>query len=170
VEELRPELASRIVRIAPGVEVPSDPWQEIIQVEGLLRIIYHGRLSHRQKRILELQSIVEALVARGVPVHLTIIGDGPDRRQMMTASQSLVERGVLRWLGVLPHEQVLQELQWHDVCLLTSDFDGLPQAVIEAMARGLRPRRERYSRALRVGVGRYQWVSRARGRSRRLLP
>ena len=139
VEELRPELASRIVRIAPGVEVPSDPWQEIIQVEGLLRIIYHGRLSHRQKRILELQSIVEALVARGVPVHLTIIGDGPDRRQMMTASQSLVERGVLRWLGVLPHEQVLQELQWHDVCLLTSDFDGLPQAVIEAMARGCVP-------------------------------
>jgi glycosyltransferase involved in cell wall biosynthesis len=139
VAELRPELASRIVRIAPGVDVPSGPLQGIIQVDGLLRIVYHGRLAHRQKRIFDLQSIVEALLARGVPVQLTLIGDGPDRHQLMTASQPLVEKGVLRWLGVLPHDQVLEELQRHDVCLLTSGFDGLPQAVTEAMARGCVP-------------------------------
>jgi glycosyltransferase involved in cell wall biosynthesis len=139
VAELRPELASRIVRIAPGVDVPSGPLQESNQVDGLLRVVYHGRLAHRQKRIFELPSIVEALLARGMPVQLTIIGEGPDRHQLMTASQSLVEKGVLRWLGILPHDQVLKELQRHDVCLLTSGFDGLPQAVIEAMARGCVP-------------------------------
>jgi glycosyltransferase involved in cell wall biosynthesis len=139
VAELRPELASRIVRIAPGVDVPNGPSQESNQTDGLLRIVYHGRLAHRQKRIFELLSIIEGLLARGVPVQLTIIGEGPDRHQLMTASQSLVEKGVLRWLGILPHDQVLKELGRHDVCLLTSGFDGLPQAVIEAMARGCVP-------------------------------
>jgi glycosyltransferase involved in cell wall biosynthesis len=121
------------------VDVASGPLQEIVHVDGLLRIVYHGRLSHRQKRIFELPSIAEALLARGVPVQLTIIGDGPDRYQLMTACQSLIEKGALRWLGLLPHDRVLEELQRHDVCLLPSGFDGLPQAVIEAMARGCVP-------------------------------
>jgi glycosyltransferase involved in cell wall biosynthesis len=137
--ELRPELASRIVRIAPGVDVPS-PLSRVTRVDGgPLRIIYHGRLAHHHKRILELPPIVEALLARCVPVQLTLIGEGPDRVNLMTASQSLVEKGALRWLGVLPHEEVLEELGRHDVCLLTSGFEGLPQAVLEAMARGCVP-------------------------------
>ena len=140
VEELRPEMARRIVRIPPGVDVPASPLSGLVRAGGgPLRIVYHGRLTHRRKRIFELPSIVEALLARGVPVQLTVIGDGRDRRQLMTVSQALAEKGAFRWLGVLPHERILEELQGHDVCLLTSGLDGLPQAVIEAMGCGCVP-------------------------------
>ena len=140
VRELLPESASRIVTIPPGVDVPSHPSPGAARDEwGPLRIVYHGRMDHGQKRILELPSIVETLLARGIPVELTVIGDGVDRDQLITESRSLIEKGAIRYLGVLSHQRVLEELQEHDVCILTSGLEGLPQAVIEAMGRGCVP-------------------------------
>jgi len=140
VAELHPELASRIVRIPHGTEVPGGPFREPAPAGGdPLRIVYHGRFTHRQKRIFELPPIVEALLDRGVPVELTIIGDGPDKDELMAASQPLMEIGAIRFLGLLPHQQVLEQLHRYDVCLLTSSLEGLPQAVIEAMASGCVP-------------------------------
>jgi glycosyltransferase involved in cell wall biosynthesis len=140
LEKLRPELASRMVRISPGVDLAGDPLSRIVpENPGPLRIVFHGYLAHHRKRVLELPSIIECLLARDVSVELTIIGDGPDRDRLITASRALIEKGALRWLGILPHEQVMGELQRHDVCLLTSGLEGLPLAVIEAMGSGCVP-------------------------------
>lgn len=138
LEKLRPDLAGRMLRIPLGVDVAGDPLSRIAP-GGPLRIVFHGHLSHKRKRVFELPRIIEDLLARGVPVELTIFGDGSDRDRLLATSPSLIEKGALRWLGILPHEQVLEELQRHDVCLLTSGLAGLPLAVIEGMGRGCVP-------------------------------
>ena len=140
LRDLRPELAGRIVRIAPGVDISHPPLAGANRPhDGLLRIVSHGRLSDREKRIFDLPMIVQALLGRGLPVQLTIIGDGPDRDELLNISRALLDKGVMRWLGILSHQQVLAELEQHDSYLLTSGSTGLPQAAVEAMGRGCVP-------------------------------
>ncbi len=137
--KLLPELADRIVTIPIGVSIPSEmPVRE--SIEGApLRLIYHGALKRHQKRILDLPRIMQALTERGVAAKLTVAGSGPDEQQLRDASEDLVERGVIDFVGVVPHHDIEALLAQHDVYLLTSEFEGMPNALIEAMGSGLVP-------------------------------
>ena len=137
--ERQPALSDRIVRIAPGVVVPNNLLAGAKPTSGPLRMIYHGRLIQYQKRILDLPKIAGALTAMGIPVELTVIGDGPDRGLLLANSLHLLKQGTMRYLGALSHEKTLNELECQHVYLLTSEFEGMPQALIEAMARGCIP-------------------------------
>lgn len=139
IAERHPELAGRIVRIPPGVDVPADGFSGEPPPEGPLRIVYHGRLIHERKRVLDLPRIVHALIAAKVPVELTVIGDGPDREQLLARAAHLLPPGAMRWLGALSHERTIEELKGQHACLLISDFEGMPRAVVEAMACGCVP-------------------------------
>jgi glycosyltransferase involved in cell wall biosynthesis len=138
--QLRPELAGRVVEIRPGVDVDGlSLTREPRSGDDALRIFYHGCLSDRRKRVFDLPRIAEALLQRGVPVQLSIAGDGPDWGALMTACDSLMKSGAVRWLGILPHPQVLDELQSQDVWLTTAGLGSVPLAVLEAAARGCVP-------------------------------
>lgn len=134
-----PALSERLLTIPIGVPVPDHLPIRTGDKNSPLRIIYHGGLTQHQKRILDWPPIVEALLERQVPVELTIVGDGADRERLLAASQHLVECGAMRFLGVLPHAQILQILEQQDVYILTSEFEGMPNALNEAMGRGCVP-------------------------------
>jgi glycosyltransferase involved in cell wall biosynthesis len=135
-----PDLSERVTTIPIGVPVPERLPRREAAAGDPLRIVYHGgRLIQYQKRVLDLPPIVEEALRGGTPVELTVIGDGGDRDRLMEASRHLVERGAMRFMGQIAHARLMEILGRFDVCLLTSEFEGMPNALGEAMARGCVP-------------------------------
>ena len=106
---------------------------------AILRLIYTGRLIQHQKRIMDLTGIVKKLEEKHVPFSLTIIGGGPQAEDLEKALESQICRGSVIMTGTLPNEQVLRHLVEHDALILTSDFEGTPVSLLEAMAAGCVP-------------------------------
>jgi glycosyltransferase involved in cell wall biosynthesis len=77
------------------------------------------------------------LVDRGIPAHLTIIGDGPERWRLLYTVHDLKLNSVVEICGQMHPEQVRQRLQKADVFLLSSLSEGISNAVLEGMACGL---------------------------------
>ncbi|WP_426195261.1 glycosyltransferase [Massilia sp. DWR3-1-1] len=135
---LCPHLADRLVVIPIGVPIP-ERQPAPARAAPVLRLIYHGILKQHQKRVLDLPRIVAAAAARGVPLKLTIVGAGPDEQALRLAAAPLVAQGLIHFHGLVAPEAVAALLEQHDVYLLASEFEGMPNALIEAMGRGCVP-------------------------------
>jgi glycosyltransferase involved in cell wall biosynthesis len=135
--ELCPALADRITTIPIGARIPSERLERGSAAK--LRLIYHGVLKQHQKRVLDLPRIVQAAADRGVPVELTIVGAGPDEEMLRSSAAMLVDRGLIEFYGVVAPDDIGALLAQHDVYLLASEFEGLPNALIEAMGQGCVP-------------------------------
>lgn len=132
-------LSGRIAIIPYGIPFPSSLNRKSEDSNRPLRIIYVGRLIEYQKRISELPKIFFKLYEQQVPFEATIIGDGPERHSFLDACGPLIEQGLVRWLGIRSNQEVQELLEKQDVIVLTSEFEGLPLCVLEAMARGCIP-------------------------------
>jgi len=135
--ELAPGLEDRLVTIPYGVPVAAAMPER--SPRETLRVVYTGRLQQAQKRVLDLASIFRRIAEIGAPVELTIVGDGESRDELAHACEGLLAQGVVKMLGTLPNEGVLEIFEQNDVLLLTSAFEGLPVALLEAMGRGCVP-------------------------------
>jgi glycosyltransferase involved in cell wall biosynthesis len=126
----------------------SSVWQpEIAARRGrrsrLLRIVYAGRLVQYQKRILDYVDLAKGLDAAGSPYEITLIGNFSARE----GAQDIFEQraadhiadGRIKLSGRMSRERILEQLVRHDFYVLLSDFEGMPLAVIEAMAQGCVP-------------------------------
>jgi colanic acid/amylovoran biosynthesis glycosyltransferase len=103
------------------------------------RVVYSGRLVEEQKRIsLVLQTFVE-LCRRDPRIECRVLGDGPE---LQTSRQAVAEAGYadrIVFLGRLDASGVREELSSARALLLMSDYEGLPLALLEAMAVGVVP-------------------------------
>jgi glycosyltransferase involved in cell wall biosynthesis len=68
-------------------------------------------------------------------IKVLIIGDGPLLEVLQ--SESLKGNVATRFLGAIPHKQVLKELQKSRIYVQTSRSEGLPVAILEAIFLGL---------------------------------
>jgi glycosyltransferase involved in cell wall biosynthesis len=90
----------------------------------------------RQQKRLDLWLEAAALIVKALPsTQFVLVGDGPLRLEVETwrAQRGLQER--VHLVGL--QEDVKPFLAAADLFLVTSDFEGLPLAVIEGMASGL---------------------------------
>jgi glycosyltransferase involved in cell wall biosynthesis len=84
-----------------------------------------------------IRSLAECL-RRGLSLHLTMVGDGRHRAALEALATELGCRDRVRFPGqVAGGSQVFGELDNADVFVLPSRSEGLPRAMLEAMARGL---------------------------------
>jgi glycosyltransferase involved in cell wall biosynthesis len=139
VTALAPDLGERLHVIPYGVELPPLPERQGRPPGTPLRLFYAGRLIRYQKRALDLPCILDALAARGVPVELTVAGNGPDEQDFLKGSERFIANGQMRYVGGVANEQVAALMSRSDVFVLPSAFEGLPVALLEAMAHGLVP-------------------------------
>lgn len=81
---------------------------------------------------------VRVLLDRGLEVRLRIVGDGLLRSQFERQASDLGVAGQVLFVGaVVGGEAVRAQLDQSDVFLMPSRQEGLPRAMVEAMARGL---------------------------------
>ena len=98
-----------------------------------LRLLFVGRLSIQKRP----ERLIEAVAAmKNLNVMLTIVGDGEDRAKLETLTTELRVSNVT-FLGSLFGDELLQAYRNADIFVLPSDREGMPLALLEAMAAGL---------------------------------
>jgi colanic acid/amylovoran biosynthesis glycosyltransferase len=123
---------------ACGIDVPAAPASFARQ----RRFVAVGRLVEKKSPLSTLRAF--ALVARRDPkVRLDIVGDGPLRERCIAAVSDLGLVDCVTFHGALPNERVMQLLSnsfafvQHSVEAPDGDCEGLPVAILEAMACAL---------------------------------
>jgi glycosyltransferase involved in cell wall biosynthesis len=101
------------------------------------RIVFVGRL-HEQKNVHLLIDSTAALAALpGPSVSLEIIGDGPERPALVARAAALGLGTRARFAGWLEKASIAAALRRADVFVNPSSYEGMPNAVLEAMASAL---------------------------------
>ncbi|HEX6385854.1 MAG TPA: glycosyltransferase [Anaerolineae bacterium] len=108
-----------------------------------MKLIYTGRLVQHQKRILDFIQLAHSLDSTGIDYQLTLAGEFSayenTREIFETMARAHLEDGRISLPGRLAREQIVAELSNYDIFILLSDFEGLPLALLEAMAHGCVP-------------------------------
>jgi glycosyltransferase involved in cell wall biosynthesis len=102
---------------------------------GALRAVCVARLEH-YKGIDVLLRALALVQAEGVRVTMRIAGDGAEREALESLARTLTLRDV-HFIGAVAPERVGDELRDADLMVLPSRGEGLPLAIVEAMAHGL---------------------------------
>jgi glycosyltransferase involved in cell wall biosynthesis len=100
-------------------------------------LIFVGSLEQYYKGPDLLIRAVADSVVRGVDLRLTIVGDGRIRPALDALVRELHCEDRVRFAGQRASAEVAELLDAADVFVLPSRTEGLPRAMIEAMARGL---------------------------------
>jgi rhamnosyl/mannosyltransferase len=95
-------------------------------------ILYVGRLSI-QKRV---ERLVEAMSMITIPAHLTIVGDGEDREKLESLTRKLGLKNV-SFEGRKDPDELHAYYEKADIFGISSDNEGMPLVLLEAMATGL---------------------------------
>jgi glycosyltransferase involved in cell wall biosynthesis len=102
------------------------------------RIITVGSLAQLYKGTDVLISAIEECVRQGLDIEADILGDGRYRPMLIAQAEKAGLTGRVRFHGHVPAgEAVRSLLDSADLFVLPSRTEGLPRAMLEAMARGL---------------------------------
>lgn len=102
------------------------------------RLISVGTFEELYKAQDVLVQAVGKLVRNGADLSVVFVGDGRRRKDVESCTAARELGGRVEFLGSLPPgEPVFEALDSADVFVLPSRQEGLPRAMIEAMARGL---------------------------------
>lgn len=109
------------------------------EADDTLRIVYLGRIIHKDKGVFHIPRILRCLDALDVPYTLEIAGDGPDLPRLQARLKPWADSGRVVFHGTILHDAVPAFLAKGDAFLMPSNFEGFPFALIEAMAAGCIP-------------------------------
>ena len=101
------------------------------------RLIFIGSLNQLYKAPDILLKAFAKLVNNDSTYHLTIIGTGVHQDMLMTLTNNLKITDNINFTGEINHQQVIDYLKQSELFVLPSRTEGLPRAMIEAMAQAL---------------------------------
>jgi glycosyltransferase involved in cell wall biosynthesis len=96
------------------------------------RLLFVGRLAVQK----DIPLLLQAAAILGKAVTVDIVGDGELRQEISTLAAAL-PAGRARMWGVLTGPQLLARYREADAFVMTSEREGMPLALLEAMAAGL---------------------------------
>src|SRR5437016_8490019 len=139
-ESLRRQGFSERVSVCPlGVPLPSARQEPRKRFQGPLRIVSASRIVVTQKRMDRLPAIAKMLAERKVDFHWTVLGDGAYLRELRHEMNRSGVNDRFSFKGSVCESTVTSIFRESDVFILVSDHEGLPQALLEAMAYGVVP-------------------------------
>lgn len=126
----------KIVKINNGVALMS--WKNVVREKKILEIVFIGRLAYPKNPFLLIRAIKKLSANLQEEIHVTIIGDGPQKKKLKTQISDLALEDRITLMGAIPREDVLSFL-WEraDIFVLTSRFEGFPYTILEAMAASI---------------------------------
>jgi len=125
-----------VFRIPCGVSIPD---KVATRPNDQLKLIYVGRLEEEQKRISDVVSALCSVTKKIPGVHAEVFGDGSAAKTVegIIRRKNAGERVILH--GRIDPDDIQKKMLDTHVIVLLSDYEGLPVAVMEAMACGLVP-------------------------------
>lgn len=126
------EIGEKAFVIPNPVEMPSQEWEDIGKSNV---VIFVGRLDLGHKRVDLLIDAFEKVLSSIPDAILRIVGNGYDENKvkMMVQERNLSQS--IEFVGF--KKDVLKELSLARVFVLCSDIEGMPNALLEAMAFGM---------------------------------
>lgn len=114
------------------VTIPKEKWHNL---NGKYNVIAVGRIDIEQKRCDVLINVFRKVLKYLPEATLTLVGTGPDINKI----RKLVEKYELEHNVYFKgfKKDVIEELKEANVYVLTSDFEGIPNSLLEAMAFGM---------------------------------
>jgi glycosyltransferase involved in cell wall biosynthesis len=134
--EFVPDLRVSVIPNGIDFQLYCDVDRNISTEASRLRLLYIGRLD-REKGLLELFDALQRAGRQGVKLQLQVAGGGPDEAFLKAQVERLGLGKVVRFSGPVFNEAKLALLAAADVFVLPSWSEGLPYALLEAMAAGL---------------------------------
>ena len=101
-----------------------------------IQLLYTGNLES-PKRVDTIIRAAGRLKTKGIKFHLTIAGEGPLQSDLEHLAQSLGIKIHVEFKGRVDHDKIPELMQACHVFLHCSENEGLPVAIMEAMAAGL---------------------------------
>ena len=126
-------IEARVIRI--GIDLDHFSARDHRPVGTPAVVMMVGRLAEAKGQRVAIQAIAE-LRGRGAMVDLVLVGDGPDRTHLGQVAERLDIARHVRFTGELGAGDVLAHLRAADIFCLPSFDEGLPVAIMEAMAVG----------------------------------
>ena len=99
----------------------------------VFEVISVGRLAPAKAQAILIQACA-TLLAEGRVLRLRLVGDGPDRQQLLGLVQQLSLTEHVVFEGALSHDRVLELYRTADAFALASFAEGVPVVLMEAMA------------------------------------
>ena len=110
--------------------------QELAAAADAELLVYVGRLDHAKDPLFLLEAL-RILLASRPRLHLAMVGDGILRAPIEAAIASGVLQGRVTLLGARPAADIQRLLRSGDLYVLPSVYEGMPFAVLEALASGI---------------------------------
>jgi len=123
----------KIKQVANGTAVQPISNQKIFDTKEL-KLIMVARFTEEKNHSMALDLIAE-LKIKGNPVTLTLLGDGPLKKDIQEAINSKSLNSEVKLVGFTRDVQAW--LDQSDVLLITSKTEGMPMNMLEGMVRGL---------------------------------
>ena len=111
------ESATPIRRIYHGTDLSLFSENKSEQPEPPYHILTVARLTAK-KGLPTVFKALQILTDRGIQLHYTLIGDGDQRKNILSLIKKLKLGSVIRWLGTQPHEVVIEHYRQADVFVL----------------------------------------------------
>jgi glycosyltransferase involved in cell wall biosynthesis len=143
LEREREIAVERIATIYHAVELPELPptvelerrrraWRRELGVPEEAVVVGTFIRMHRQKRPLDLIRLARRMVSRNL--HFLMVGGGP---MDAAVDRELASRPTPNLTRLAMRRDTRELLEAVDLCLMTSEYEGLPIFLLEGMARGL---------------------------------
>jgi glycosyltransferase involved in cell wall biosynthesis len=133
---VRPEHWDKFHVVHCGVDVERFAPPEQADRSQQIRIACVGRLVPEKGQALLIDAMA-GLKAAGLDVHLTLVGDGPERESLHALSRALGVADDVTFTGAVSHPEVEAVLRRSDIFCLPSFAEGVPIVLMEAMAMQL---------------------------------
>ncbi len=117
-------VAARTEVLPNGIQLGEEP-----DYEGRDGLVFLGRLTHQKGP----EVLIEALRRMPAPPPLRVIGDGDLRPRLEAEARGLP----VTFVGRVPEQRVAAEIAGARALVFPSRWEGFPNAVLEAMERGL---------------------------------
>ena len=128
----------KLITIHNGTEIQSKREQFFSSLEPKkIKMVFVGRLNKQKDPILLVDVFHSLLPELKNKAEISIIGDGPKRKEIGQFINKHNLKDKIKLLGDLSREKVFEILKESHLFVLTSNWEGFPRSILEAMSFGL---------------------------------
>jgi glycosyltransferase involved in cell wall biosynthesis len=129
--------ADDVTTLPYGIPVPRYLHRDY-QIDPL-RIVYAGRVTQLQKRVMDFVPLFENLQRLEVRFVFDVVGDGDYLEPLRAEIAARFPEACVKFHGRRPFHEMPDVWTSHDIFVQTSDFEGTSISLLEAMAYGVAP-------------------------------